>query len=363
MPASDFVPTAFPPVTLGVVIISRNEALHIARCIESVLAATHAMGTSDTVLVDSCSRDQTVQIARRYPIRVIELAPGVVCCPALGRHVGIRLTRGEFVLCVDGDTEIDTEWVQRALAVLVARPTLGGVAGREDQLYYVDGIQVGGKRDYFGNGDSETTVDEFGGNAIYRRAALDAVGSFNPYIRSFEEAELGARLRRMGWQLVRIPVAMATHHTQKPDTASEYWRRLRGHLFTGHGQVLRIALRQGLFWEHARKLNRTLLFLLWSTIGLSAAAGSLLIDSRSPVALWGAISGVLIATFMVRSRSTTKPFRLIFDWAMCSIPLLWGFLLSPADPRRFQLEAVLAPDVRELSAPLPARELDAAWDS
>lgn len=330
--------------TLSVVIIARNEAAHIGRCVESVLAATAPLDRYEIVLVDSCSDDRTVEIARTYPVRVIELARGQRCCAAMGRYVGVRVTHGQFVLCVDGDTEIHPNWATAALAVLSARPALGGVAGREDQIYYQDGVSTGGKPDYFETGDSECVVDQFGGNAMYRRRALDDVGSFNPYVRSFEEAELGARLRRAGWQLVRIPVPMGNHHTQQPDRVGEYWRRVRNHLFTGHGQVLRLALRQGLFWEHARKLNRVLLFLLWGTIGCATVVVGLALSRPGPVAAWLLASALLLVVFMIRSGSVVKPLRLIFDWAVSAPPLVWGFLLAPADPAEFCLDEAVGSD-------------------
>lgn len=329
---------------LSVVIIARNEEAHIGRCIESVLAATRSLGRCEVVLVDSSSDDRTVAIAQTYPIRIIELGRVERCCPSMGRHVGVRLTSGEYVQCVDGDTEIDAGWVTAALAVMSARPHLGGVAGREDQIYYENGVETGGRPDYFATGDAESAVDQFGGNALYRRAALEAVGSFNPFVRSFEEAELGARLRQDGWRLVRIPVQMATHHTQRPDSVDEYWRRVRSHLFTGQGQVLRIAMRQGLFWEHARRLNRVLLFLLWSAVGCAAAAVSLVWSRSTPVGLWVGSTAVVLVGFMIRSRSLTKPFRMVLDWAVCAAPLAWGFLLNPQDPERFRLEEVVTAD-------------------
>jgi len=332
--------------TLSAVIIARNESAHIVRCIESVMAAVASIDGCEIVLVDSCSDDRTVEIARRYPIRVIELARNQRCCAAMGRHVGIALTRGEYVLCVDGDTEIHPDWATAALAVLSARPNLGGAAGREDQIYYRNGERVGGKPDYFETGDAECVVDQFGGNAMYRRRALESVGSFNPYVRSFEEAELGARLRRAGWQLVRIPASMGNHHTQQPDSLREYRRRLSGHLFTGQGQVLRIALRQGLFWEHARKLNRVLLFWLWVAIGGATAGVAVTLSRRAPAVMWLAASGLLIVAFVIRTRSVAKPLRLMVDWALSGPPLVWGFLLAPADPRAFRLEDAVASDQR-----------------
>ncbi|MEC4887158.1 MAG: glycosyltransferase family 2 protein [Scytonema sp. PMC 1070.18] len=52
----------------SIYILTYNEELDIAACIES------AMVSDDVIVVDSCSSDRTVEIAHRYPVRVIEHA-------------------------------------------------------------------------------------------------------------------------------------------------------------------------------------------------------------------------------------------------------------------------------------------------
>jgi glycosyltransferase involved in cell wall biosynthesis len=50
---------------LSIYILTYNEELDIAACIES------AMLSDDIIVVDSCSSDRTVEIANRYPVRVV----------------------------------------------------------------------------------------------------------------------------------------------------------------------------------------------------------------------------------------------------------------------------------------------------
>ncbi|WP_341526544.1 glycosyltransferase family 2 protein [Nostoc sp. UHCC 0302] len=52
----------------SIYILTYNEELDIAACIES------AMLSDDIIVVDSCSSDRTVEIASRYPIRVVQHA-------------------------------------------------------------------------------------------------------------------------------------------------------------------------------------------------------------------------------------------------------------------------------------------------
>src|SRR5262245_12405835 len=117
--------------TLSVVIIARNEEAYIAQCIEAVLAATASLQACDIVLVDSHSDDRTVAIASAYPIRIVCLSAAQRCCPAMGRHVGARVTQGEYVLFVDGDSTVAPQWVDTALSVLMSRSDIAAIAGRE----------------------------------------------------------------------------------------------------------------------------------------------------------------------------------------------------------------------------------------
>jgi glycosyltransferase involved in cell wall biosynthesis len=50
----------------SIYILTYNEELDIAACIES------AMLSDDIIVVDSCSSDRTVEIASRYPVRVVQ---------------------------------------------------------------------------------------------------------------------------------------------------------------------------------------------------------------------------------------------------------------------------------------------------
>lgn len=50
----------------SVYILTYNEELDIAACIESALLS------DDVIVIDSCSSDRTVEIAQRYPVRVVQ---------------------------------------------------------------------------------------------------------------------------------------------------------------------------------------------------------------------------------------------------------------------------------------------------
>ena len=327
---------------LTAVVICRNEERWIETTVRSVLAALGPFAGAEVVLVDSCSTDATRERAAAFPIRLIELRPEAPLSPALGRLVGQQLTRSRYILFVDGDTEIAAAWVREALRYLDAHPRVAGVDGKLPEIYYDDGQVVGGSPDCFGAGDVPAAVEGLGGNAIYRRAALDGVGSFNPFIVSYEEAELSARLRKAGSVVVRLPVMMGTHRTGPRGSLKELGRRYRDNLIKGYGQTLRVALHQGTFVAHARSMKRYLQFQAVIAFGVAAALASVVTGEARLVLAPLGVAAALIVAFMVRSRSLTKPFQLIADWGIWTWPMIRGFLERPRDPRALRPDAMIA---------------------
>jgi len=216
-------------MNLSVVIIARNEESSMKRSLEALLRDLKDRD-GEIVLVDSNSSDRTVSIAESYPVRIIRLEQSRLLSPAAGRYIGTRMSKGEFVFFLDGDMILIPGWLAKGLEEM-RNPRLAGVAGRlfhvnpgdEPSLDHPDTLPLG-------------EVTTFGGAAIYRRSALDQCGSFNPYIKGEEEAELGHRLRSAGYTLKRIAHPMA-YHMDKVKGVPQVDQKAKYH--TGTGQILR----------------------------------------------------------------------------------------------------------------------------
>ena len=102
---------------LSIVIISRNEAKNIIRCIKSALKIASLYSNTEIMLVDSASTDETIDLARAYPISIVQLQPHWPLTPGAGRYLGTLMTSGQFILFLDGDTEILPNWPSEALAL------------------------------------------------------------------------------------------------------------------------------------------------------------------------------------------------------------------------------------------------------
>jgi glycosyltransferase involved in cell wall biosynthesis len=215
---------------LSVVIVARNEEATIGRSLEA-LTRELAGRSSEIILVDSASTDRTVEIARTHAVRIIHLEPGPLLSPAAGRYMGTFASRGEFILFLDGDMIIIPGWIDRAMQELQAG-RLAAIAGR---LYWVlPGETI--SMDHPDNAPCGVIPMNAPSYGIYRRAALERSGTFNPYIKGEEEIELGYRIVREGFELRRIEVPMV-YHIDKPRDSRAVHQKAR--YFAGTGQILR----------------------------------------------------------------------------------------------------------------------------
>ena len=180
-------------------------------------------------VVDGGSRDRTASILRARAARdplVRVIADGVPRTLPAALNLALERSALPIVAKVDARTFVAPDFLERALALL-DRPENGDVAcvgGQPEQF--------GTTR--FGEGVARARTSPYGVGAsgyadrralaevdsvqcgIYRRAALEAAGRFDPALQFGEDEEVNWRLRRAGWRIVRdatIRFAYATRPT------------------------------------------------------------------------------------------------------------------------------------------------------
>jgi hyaluronan synthase len=118
---------------LSVVIPAFNEGPMVERSIRSVAAADYPRARLEIIVVDDGSRDDTFfhmeKLRREFPelVRLIRF-PGNQGKRA-GLRAGFEAARGELVLTIDSDSQIDPGTL-RAMVAPFADERIGGVAGR-----------------------------------------------------------------------------------------------------------------------------------------------------------------------------------------------------------------------------------------
>lgn len=209
-------------VGLGSVIIGRNEGLRLEACLRSVLR-----DITSVVYVDSGSVDSSVSLARDLGAEVVELESTRPFTAARARNAGIErlLSLGrevEFVQFIDGDCELQPGWVDRALEYLQSHSRAAVVCGRRRERYpeltaYNRLCDI--------EWDTPIGVaDSCGGDALIRLEAFTAAGGFDGDMIAGEEPDMCFRMRRLGWDIVRLDAEMTLHDAAMTHF-SQWWQR------------------------------------------------------------------------------------------------------------------------------------------
>jgi len=262
---------------VGVVVIGRDEGDRLRRCLESVRDSRYPEDRIEVTYVDSESRDGSAALACRYADRVLVVRMTRPSA-ALVRNVGWRSTACELVHFVDGDTRLRRDWLRTAVETLAREPA--GVAcvfgdlreERPDANLWHRMMAQDWERMSEGWRRDPSSVCYCGGNALFRRAALDRVGGFDPSLAGGEEPDLCVRLALEGRAVRYLPVPMGDHDIDMR-TFRDYWRR---GVKTGIAYARVSRRHRGAFPLWRTRLRRDLalaLAVLPGGLGIGAAAG------------------------------------------------------------------------------------------
>ena len=276
---------------ISAIVIGRNEGERLDACLASI---TDALGPlhHEVIYVDSRSGDDSLSIARERGARCFLLEDSETTA-GLGRYVGAKEARGEYLLFLDGDMRLCPGFVQQAMLAMATRG-YDGVTGQREDVYLRDGEVVSRTPNYFGC-TSERIAPEFGGALFIRADALRRCGGWSPDTIACEEAELHARLLDAACRIGELPVPMIVHTDAVRDG-----RGLLGVLLSrrrlGEGQAMRCAMAHGKGRAYLRREREKFLFyaLDWLSVFLFIA-GIALLAARGGAGFSSILPGILLA--------------------------------------------------------------------
>ncbi len=197
-------------IEITFIIKALNEENNIAACIESCIREAIPY-TSEIILVDSLSTDNTVNIAKKYPIKIVQFSHiGDINCGATAQ-LGYQHAKGQFIYIIDGDMELCPDFIEQALTFLKKNEVYAGVGGI---LVDTQAFSEEDKRriEMYKQIKGTLEVSHLGGGGLYRRSAIETVKYFSHQgLLAFEEAELGVRLSCAGWKMARIDSNSVLH--------------------------------------------------------------------------------------------------------------------------------------------------------
>ncbi|HXW09185.1 MAG TPA: glycosyltransferase, partial [Steroidobacteraceae bacterium] len=248
-----------PSLRVSIVIKALDEESHIRGSLESAIAAAMRVG-GEVILADCGSSDRTVEIAREYPVTVVQPRNPDERRRGVGSQLGFERARAEFVYILDGDMELDPDFLPRALAAMEGDSQLAGIAGVVEEAEGTRPSRALGHRPHERRSQACEWLERGG---LYRAEALRDVGYLsNRNLHGLEELELGLRLCAAGWTLRRLGAHGVVHHGRAEGRGDRLRRRWKNRSLDGSGELIRASLGRPYFYRSLQTQRGSLLGLL-----------------------------------------------------------------------------------------------------
>jgi glycosyltransferase involved in cell wall biosynthesis len=317
---------------LSIVIKAFNEELNIEHTLRSAMAAAAGLD-AEIIVADSLSNDTTVEIAKRFPVTVVQLVNGADRCCGAGAQLGYQYARGRYVLVMDGDMLLERDWLHAAMQRLQRRPQLAGLGGTVDDMN-LDNIEFRARKQRKPKDRLPGPVDYLGGGGLYRRSAIQQVGYLtHRSLHACEELELGLRLTHAGWQLERMDQVSIRHYGHTLPMWTLIKRRWRTRYTDGGGELLRSSLGHPWFWRTVVALRLSLGVLAWMTTILALAVFGLF-GHRELLQAFIFVGLMPVILMIVRKRSVSIGLYSIMSWCIDAAGMLRGLFAVQSDPHR-----------------------------
>jgi len=217
---------------VSIVILNFNGEGYLKECFESILKQHYQ--NFEIIFVDNASVDRSVEFVKKMfsnnsRFKIIQNSENLGA--ALGRNIGARAAEGKYVVFLDNDTEVTSEWINELINAMEKDSTIGIAQSTLLKMDAPDTIQHAGmsmidfcgwtwklhKNEIYGNfvKKHRRLVTIFGAATaamIIRRDMLDEIGLFDPkFFIYFEDTDLSWRMWLRGYKVVSVPQSVVYH--------------------------------------------------------------------------------------------------------------------------------------------------------
>jgi len=197
---------------LTAVVPARNAAATLSRCLDALIAQASAAPFSvEIVVVDDFSEDETVAIAGRYPVRLIQLRRHLGAAGA--RNRGAEVARAPLLFFLDADVVLASGALDRAFSA-IANPAVGAVIGSYDDDP-AEPSNVSRFKNlvhhYFHQRSGPRATTFWSGCGLVRREVFVNAGGFDEDRFTLEDVELGYRMAAQGVRIDLDPGLQVKH--------------------------------------------------------------------------------------------------------------------------------------------------------
>jgi len=204
---------------VSVVIITRNRAKGLRRCIKSILNNTYK--DIELVIFDNSSpepmkrNEEFLSSLEFENIKYIKSSPKGF---AEMRQIAIENSEGEIIMSIDDDCVAEKDAIVQMVRCFMSDGSIGIVGANKTNIGFTGKNKLKGRAKIGVNGRYELVQDPqdaeiFGNDSMsIRREAFDKVGGYDPFFSGgLEEADLTLSIKEEGYKIVYEPSVKITH--------------------------------------------------------------------------------------------------------------------------------------------------------
>jgi GT2 family glycosyltransferase len=195
----------------SVIIPNYNGSATIGKCLEAAFASRYE--TFEVVVVDDCSQDNSVQIIRGFPCRLIRLDKHSGASRA--RNVGARNSKGDLFFFTDADCLLSEDALSNASKTFSEKGRDVVVGGTYTRIPHDESFFSTFQSVFVNHSETKTTnnPDYIATHAMVIDAQVfEKSGGFSEdFLPILEDIEFSHRLRRLGYRLIMNPDILVEH--------------------------------------------------------------------------------------------------------------------------------------------------------
>ena len=197
---------------LSVVIPAYNEEKYLGPCLKALNNQDLPSDQYEIIVVDNCSTDKTLKVAKRYGARVItEQQRGII----FAKGAGCAAARGSIIAITDADTIVPKTWLSQIMRLITHHPMAGitGPAVTQNLPLWGYLLHHGCLLIFILLARFNITIYLHGQNVAFYQKYYSLMGGFNPNIPIGEdEVGLLKKLRRFGEVMYCPSLKVKTHN-------------------------------------------------------------------------------------------------------------------------------------------------------
>jgi cellulose synthase/poly-beta-1,6-N-acetylglucosamine synthase-like glycosyltransferase len=208
------------PPKISIIIATLNSERTIEECLKAIFDLNYPEDCLEVMVVDGGSRDATVKIAEKYPVRVVSTSLNA----PTAYNYAMKITSSEILGFIDADAKVEKEWLNKLLPHL-EDSQVAGVSGDIEtwnpENAWARSIGYDIKNRYARLGKYAIRVATM--NLLLKKSVIQDAGGFDENLPSQYDTDLGFRITSKGYKIAYEPSAKCYHFNRT--TVRAYFRQ------------------------------------------------------------------------------------------------------------------------------------------